>query len=413
MPAFLRSALLIPLVSLHVALCSSPSVTVPFTLDHNRMLIQAEFLTPSGSWLPVRLWVDSGNPELLLASRCAADIGTPIPADSNSIPVATPAGLRIGGMTLNLSGVSARAMNEPRWLFSTMHIDANLPSTVLARYDVVFDYPARTLTIAAPGSLPLRGTPLPIAVHPRTGIAQVDVRVGPDSLSFALDNGASYSFTSVGVLTRLMKNFPGAPLMTGAYGCANIWGWWPDEASWKVIRIPHIRCSVAPADAASIGTGTALEFTEIGIVGVPDFYAGGVSLGTRYSRKTARPVVGFLGPNAFLNYRVHIAFSRGLVTFERGATTSLPDMDIAGLTLQPSPDGGWDILGVAQHNGTSIADGIEAGDRLMEIDGFAVTGATMGTVADKLRGTPGERRVLMIERNGVRSTVVATVQRLM
>ena len=413
MLALVRSALLFPLVSLHVALCSSPSVTVPFTLDHNRMLIQAEFLTPTGSWLPVRLWVDSGNPELLLASRCAADLGTPVPADSASLPVSAPAGLRIGGMTLDLAGVSARAMNEPRWLFSTMQIDANLPSTVLARYDVVFDYPTRTLTIAAPGSLPLRGTPLPIAVHPRTGIVQVDARIGHDTLSFALDNGASYSFTSIGVLTRLMKGLPGAPQMTGAYGCANIWGWWPDEASWKVIRIPRILCSAPAADAASAAPGTALEFTEIGMVGVPDFYAGGVSLGTRYSRKTARPVVGFLGPNAFRNYRVHIAYSRGLVAFEQGTTPSLPDMDIAGLTLQPSPDGGWDILGVAQHNGTSIAIGIQPGDRLVAIDGFAVTGETMGTVTDKLRGTPGDHRVLMIERNGVRTTVVATVQRLM
>jgi hypothetical protein len=180
-----------------------------------------------------------------------------------------------------------------------------------------------------------------------------------------------------------------------------------------VIRIPRILCSAAPADAASAATGTELEFMQIGMVGVPDFYAGGVSLGTRYSRKTARPVVGFLGPNLLRTYRVHIAFSRGLAAFEQDARPSLPDMDIAGLTLQPSPDGGWNILGVARYNGVPIADGIQAGDTLLEIDGFAVTGATMGTVTDKLRGTPGDRRVLTIERNGVRSTVVATVQRLM
>jgi hypothetical protein len=63
-------------------------------------------------------------------------------------------------------------------------------------------------------------------------------------------------------------------------------------------------------------------------------------------------------------------------------------MDLAGLTLQPTPDGGWMILGAAQHDGRSIAEGVQTGDILLEIDGFPVNGATMGTVTDKLREPP-------------------------
>jgi carboxyl-terminal processing protease len=88
-------------------------------------------------------------------------------------------------------------------------------------------------------------------------------------------------------------------------------------------------------------------------------------------------------------------------------------MDLAGLTLQPTPDGGWMILGAAQHDGRSIAEGVQTGDILLEIDGFPVNGATMGTVTDKLRGSPGEKRTLVIEHNGVRTHVTATVRRLM
>jgi hypothetical protein len=357
--------------------------------------------------------VDTGNPDLMLSAPCAAALGTPVPADSAGIPVATPAELRIGGMPLDLSGVNTRAMNEPRWLFSTMHNDANLPSTVLARYDVVLDYPNRTLTIAPPGSLPLRGTTIPAAVNPRTGIVQIDARIGTDTMSFALDNGASYSFTSIGVLGKIMKSFPGAPQMMGAYGCANIWGWWPDEQAWKVMRIPQILCSPTVADGTDGKSAVSLVFENAGMVGLPDFFAGGTSIGTRYSRKSARPVVGFLGPNVLNQYRVLIAYSRGSVSFEKGPDAPAPDMDIAGLTLQPTADGGWLILGVTQHDGSSVAEGVHTGDILLEIDGFNVTGATMGTVTDKLRGTPGEKHSLLIEHNGVRAQVTATVQRLM
>ena len=79
---------------------------------------------------------------------------------------------------------------------------ANLSSTVLKRYQVVFDYPARTLTIAKPGTLAHRGVRAPAAVNPETGIVQIDAVIDGDSLSFALDMGASYSFVDADVVAR-------------------------------------------------------------------------------------------------------------------------------------------------------------------------------------------------------------------
>jgi hypothetical protein len=46
---------------------------------------------------------------------------------------------------------------EPRWLFVTMNIDANLPATVLQRYQVVFDYPTSVQPVAEPGTVEPRG----------------------------------------------------------------------------------------------------------------------------------------------------------------------------------------------------------------------------------------------------------------
>jgi C-terminal processing protease CtpA/Prc len=80
-------------------------------------------------------------------------------------------------------------------------------------------------------------------------------------------------------------------------------------------------------------------------------------------------------------------------------------MDIVGLTLQPAA-GRWRVLGAA-------VEGIEPGDLLLRVDGLSASGATMGAVVDALRGTPGDVRVLTLERRGQRVRVEARVRRLM
>jgi hypothetical protein len=47
------------------------------------------------------------------------------------------------------------------------------------------------------------------------------------------------------------------------------------------------------------------------------------------------------------------------------------------------------------------------------VDNLETTGATMGTVVDALRGTPGDVRILVLERNGERFRVEANVERFL
>ena len=136
-------------------------------------------------------------------------------------------------------------------------------------------------------------------VHPETGIVQVDAVIDGDSLSLALDNGASYSFADAGPLERLFARLPGMPRLTGTTGCANMWGWWPPmEETLPVFRLPEV------------GLGSA-TLTDVGIVGVTDVFPNGYTLGRIYSMKSARPVAGFLGPNAFIDFRVEIDYAGG------------------------------------------------------------------------------------------------------
>jgi hypothetical protein len=372
------------------------SVTVPVTLDHNRMLVSAEIQRKDGTWRTARLWIDTGNPDFLLSEELAADLGIePPPAGGETPrvrPVAPPSGVRIGGLPLDFTGVTSKVMAQPKWLFTTMHNDGNLPSTVLQRFQVVFDFPRRRLTLAAPGSLAHRGVRVPASVNPATGIVQVDTVIGGQSVGLAIDLGASWTFVSEDVVAGLAAGHSEWPQAKGAVGCANIWGWWPQEEAWPLLRVPEVRLGEA-------------SLAQVGIVGLPSFFGDGASLGTWYSKKSARPVDGFLGPNALRGWRVEIDYAGGAVYLEKGAEDDAHDMDLVPLTLRPQPDGGYTVLGGA------AADGVQPGDTLVAIGDLAAKGATMGTVVDALRGAPGEVRRLTVERGGTRLGVEAKVTR--
>jgi hypothetical protein len=391
---WITGCFLIAVSSLVIAQEMPPSsVTVPFTLDHNRMLVDAETQRPDGTWRKVKLWVDTGNPDFIMSESLARDLGIDLSTATGNFETSAPA-VRIGGMPLDLSSTRCRVMFQPFWLFTATHNDANLPSTVLRHYQVVFDYPAGTLTLAAPGSMEPHGFRVGAAVHPQTGIVQIDVRIDGDTLSLALDNGASYSFISDSIVTALTAKHPDWPSHTGALGCANMWGYWPaEEQTLPLLRAPDVTWGPA-------------SMQGVGLVGVP-------GLGEWYSRKTARPVDGFLGPNAFKSYCVEIDYARAVVYFEKRADTDLHDLDLVGLTLRPEPDGGFSVLGVAQYEGKRSVEKVEPGDRLLQIGDLVTQGATMGAVIDALRGQPGEKRVLTFDRGGEKFTVEARVERFM
>lgn len=380
---------------------TTQSVTVPITLDHNRMLVEAEIQRTDGTWCKARLWIDSGNPDFFMSETFARELGIDLSETKKkqanevlrSLGVLPPTGVRIGGMPLNFKNVKSIVIFEPGWLFSTMHIDANLPSTVLMQYQVIFDYPELKLTLAEPGSLIPGGERTNASIHPRTGIIQIDAYIDGDSLSFALDNGASYSFTSDSLLQQLIRRHPDWPQHTSAIGCANIWGWWPQEPFWLMMRLSELQWG-------------NISLKNIGIVGLPESFP----LASWYSRKTARPVDGILGPNAFKDFRIEIDYVNSVVYFEKGTAFDSCDMDLVGLTLRPEGDGKYQVIGISQRDRKPVVEGITPGDVLLQVGTLKVTCATMGTVTNALRGKPGEIRPLLLERNGKQFVIEAKVE---
>ena len=376
-------------------------VTVPITLDHNRMLVNAEIEKHDGTWRTILLWVDTGNPDFFISESLANDLSIDLSnasgqIENGALEVSVPNNIRIGGMNLDFTRAKSKVTINPRWLFTTMHIDANLPSTVLQQYQVVFDYPNRKLILAEPGSLDHVGIPTSAIIQPNTGIVQIAAEIYGDSLSFALDNGASYSFTSESILVKILEHQPKCSQCRGALGYANIWGWWPGEERWNIIKVPKIKWG-------------SVTLSSIGLVGLPESFP----LAVWYSQKTAQPVAGILGPNAYKAYRVEIDYQHSTVYFEKHQEIEFNDMDMAGLTLRPEPDGNYSIIGIAEEHETPSLDGIMPGDTLVKVDGLIVKNSTMGTVVDALRGKPGDVHRLLIEHNGRQFEVVGVVKRFL
>jgi tetratricopeptide (TPR) repeat protein len=376
------------------------AATVPFVLDHNRMIVEAEFQGKDGNWHKARLWVDTGNPAFMITESFARKLGLEIDAAKGRQEIAAPTNVRLGGMPIRFDGVKSSVNREIQWLFNTMHNDGNLPSTVLSKYHVVLDYPAKRFTMAEPGILKPRGVRSPASLNPATGIIQMDAVIDGEKCSFALDNGASSSFVSEDLVSVLSKRHPDWPNGRGAAGCANIWGMWPEEGRWPMLRLPEIQWG-----------NTTLP--QVVLTGLPAFFGDGKTIAHWYSQKTARPVNGFLGPNAFNGYRVEIDYKDGAIYLEKGPDIDPHDMDIVRLTLKPLNDGRYQVIGVLDKGGKMVVPGVEPGAILLQVSDLKATGATMGSVVDALRGNPGDIRVLKLERDGKQFAVKAKVERVL
>ncbi|MEI6886221.1 MAG: PDZ domain-containing protein [Bacteroidota bacterium] len=383
------------------------SMKIPFTLDHNRMLVQGEIRKSDGKWRKVLFWVDSGNPDFMISEGLAKDLGIDLSGKKtgeNGYPlpleVNPPEGIKLGRQVLDFSGIRTKVMFEPRWMFETMHIDANIPSTLLKKFDIVIDYPGMQISLASPGSISFHGEKLSASIDKKTGIVQLGGMAGRDSISVGLDIGASFSFISESKLKKITDNNSGWPVCKGSAGCANIWGWWPDEDKWIFVRIPEFRLG-------------KIILKDIGMGGLPDFFSGDKSLGEWYSKKTAKPVDGILGPNAYKDCRIEIDYANDAVYLTQTGRSDPHDMDVVGLTIGLDPDTGYQVVGVVQKNGQAIVSGIEAGDMLLQIGNYATRGETMGKVVDALRGKPGEVKILTLERKGVQFQARVQVERLL
>ena len=82
--------------------------------------------------------------------------------------------------------------------------------------------------------------------------------------------------------------------------------------------------------------------------------------------------------------------------------------DQVGVTLERGDtEKGYFIAGVAKRDGKAAVDGLQAGDKLVQVDDLPLAGTTRGAVFSALHGKAGTVRVLILERDGKRLTLKA------
>jgi len=373
----------------------SQAVTVPAVIDHNRIVIDAALPLLNGSMQHVRAWVDNGDPDLNLSRKIATQLGLAVSCNDQECSSPPPPAIIIGEMTIPLTGVKEaniplKPVNAASVLASGMNADINLPASVLRHYDVLIDFPGHKFTIGSPGSIHFLGSSSKVEINAENGLIQVPSKVENKKYNLALDLGSSISLLSEELFDSLEKEHGDWPHMTGAVGSANMWGA-DAEATWKVMRLDRVQYG-------------PLFLTDVAVVSLPK------TVVDLFAKRAGMPTVGSLGSNVFLSYRVGLDYAHSTVYFDIGRLFKFPDFDVVGLVLRPEDDGRYTILGVPDFEGGAAVEGVQPRDRLIAVNDIPVTGATMGQVWKMLSGTPGQQRMLTIERGGKQFAVAARVQ---
>jgi hypothetical protein len=396
---FIAGCLLFLLVGLgpgqEKAATSARVVTVPATIDHNRVIIRADLRLPDGSSQTIGAWVDNGNPDLYLSRRIATLLGLEVKCGDKECSAAPPSEIVIAGMSIPLNGlkeakIPLRPVTEVSVLALGIDAEINLPSSILRKYAVLIDFVDRKFSIGQPGTIQFHGSSAKVLVNAENGLIQVPSQIEGKKYNLALDLGSSISFLSEDLFDKLAAAHPDWPRMTGAVGSANMWGA-PEEARWKLMRVERLQSGpLFLINVAMVALQRpTMEFFE---------------------KRAGTASIGLLGSNVLLNYRVGLDYAHSTVYFDLGRTYKFPDFDAVGLTLRPEGDGQYTILGVPDFDSKPAVNGVQTGDHLLAVNDLTVRGLTMGQVWSMLRGTPSQEKKLTIERAGQEFTVTAIVQ---
>ena len=374
-------------------------VTVPITLDHERIVIDVFLPLPDGTTKRIRGWVDNGNPDLEMSRRAATMMGLAISCNGqvcSARPSSQTVSLAvlIGGKKILLPAAKeAKVPAGDGPIFRGMSAEINIPSAVLRNYDVLVDFPNREFTIGQPGSIKFKGVSSKAVVNNENGLIQIPSQVESKKYNLALDVGASISFLSEELFEKLSAAHSDWPHMTGAVGPANMWGT-PDEPKWKLMRLERVQYG-------------PLYLTSVPVV---SFAKEPMAW---YVKREGIPTVGLLGSEALMNYRIGLDYARSTVYFDIGSTFRFPDFNVIGLVLRPEDDTRFTVLGVADFNGNPSVLEVQPGDHLLAVDGIPVPDSTMGQVWSMLEGEPGQERKITLERAGQQFIVMAKVQQFL
>ena len=374
------------------------SATVPLDASTNCAIVQLGFVKPDGVVRMARFLVDTGGGGFILTESLANELalrrtGPAMTEGEGTFAPLEPPTVRLGTMPIDLAGVSPFVSVGTKRFGTRDDAEGLVPGRLLRKYHVIFDYPAGTFTMAAPGSVKPLGEPVPAPIG-RTGFPRIELTIAGETNGFLLDTGATYTMISLAVLERWAKAQPAWPRVTGAIGMANMMGG-KMETTATMLRLEEAvwgRARVEQVAAVSRPVGTFEKYM---------------------SGMMTSPVVGAIGGNILKQFRVEIDYANGVVYLQKSGATEAHDTDTVGLTLQATADGVVTIAAVSSAAAPGVIEALRAGDRLRQIDGRDADGLTLSALQRALAGKPGDTKTLVIERAGQRLTVKAVVARIL
>jgi hypothetical protein len=337
--------------------------SAPLTLEHHRPCVELD-----GG---VRAVVDTAGAALLLsqdvADRLDLAVIETVEEQGEVFTVLEPPVLAVDGYALDTDGVPTYGFEDTRALgLAASALDLVLPMAVLQRHAVLLDCVGGRATFADAGTLSGEGVRLRASVSAETGLITVTARVLGQDVSLLLDTGVSCSLAADTVVRRWLSVAPELPTSAAAVGPGNMAAL-RVEARTPMVRVPSLE--------------------------LEDFTVPGVAFAWRGDGDVA-PCEGSLGGNVLRSFAIGLDVGRGDVWLEQRAPMApAGDCDQVGVTLVLDDDGEWEIGAVL----LGTAD-VQAGDRLVSIDGGPVSGVALGDVLLRLGGEVGASHHLVLRR---------------
>lgn len=220
--------------------------TVKMDLRDNRVFIKLTAVRPDGTTRDARFWVDTGGGAVILSESLVSQLGLKPRGptkrkDKQVYQAVDPPKIKIDGMPLDFTSVPVLAVTDSKTDTTPgSGAEGILPGRLLKKYQAVFDYPARTFTLAQPGTLEPHGTPVHSPIQPDTGFPRIELTIGGQQYGFLLDTGAAYTTISQALIDKILAVNPNWPHSMGAVGAANMVGR-KFDVNVELLRIPSLQ----------------------------------------------------------------------------------------------------------------------------------------------------------------------------
>ena len=366
-----------------------PPTRIPLIIEGDQILFEVEADGPAGS-RKLLVNLNMGNAHSGFQKHIYDEIGfvhgSPVTFRMGGIPVEVAPGMS------SVLDDAAYPDRQLQFFFFTHQVEGNIQCGVLQNFDIALDYEQKSLTLAAPGTLPHDGVAVPIRVKPETGLATIDFNVDGVRYPMVIDIGGAYSWVRPSTAAAWLKDHPERLRGEGAVGTANynMTGYGIEE---KGLDLRIAKAALGPMEIDNVGAlGMGGGSGPLNLIGTEWFL-------DQWQKTAAEPVVGWLSANVLKHYRVTIDYKAQMSWWKKLSDIDPHELDQVGLDLVYDK-GVYSVGRIVAKDGKPTATGIERGDKLVAIDDAPVKGWSRDQLFAALGGKPGDLHRVTVERAG-------------